>query len=407
MNATDFEESQPDEYVYILPIIVILGLSGNVISLVTIFHSRLRHVNANVYLIVLTSADSVFLFGILLVCFKVDFIAYEYCVGLEYVLMTASYISSWSTAALTIERYLAIAHPLRHVRYGHVDRVRMIAYWVPIPFVLQLFQFISLKPVDGNDRKCALKEANYQILAQAVDTVLCYLMPCLTIVILNILVGLKIRKSAFLDSTKQQTSRRQGGGHAAQSGAWTRILWVMPLVFVVLNTPFYVIMMIEVFWQVVYHSPPEFTHRSQAFVLLYNTAHYLYYINTAIDVVVYAFSSANFRKTAVIAWKRILCPGYAEKSKHKVLLTDQMTTRGSCRMSVTQRAMSVARLCGDRYIDRTRPVAHNVRHPFRIGSLDDSCNVVLALPQKIPSYYFIRLPCFSNSFDWMLLAGPK
>ncbi|CAJ0590739.1 unnamed protein product, partial [Cylicocyclus nassatus] len=341
MNATmEAEESQPDEYVYVLPIIVILGLSGNIISLVTIFHSRLRYVNANVYLIVLTSADSVFLFGILLICFKVDFIAYEYCVGLEYVLMTASYLSSWSTAALTIERYLAIAHPLRHVRYGHVDRVRMIAYWVPIPFVLQLFQFVSLKPVDGLDRKCALKEANYQLIAQAVDTILCYLLPCLTIVILNILVALKIRRSAFLDAAKQQVSRRQGGGQAAQSGAWTRILWVMPLVFVVLNTPFYVIMMIEVFWQVVYHSPPEFAHRSQVFVMVYNTAHYLYYINTAIDVLVYAFSSANFRKTAVIAWKRILCPGYEEKYKHKVLLTDQMTTRGSYRVSTQNRRQS-------------------------------------------------------------------
>ncbi|VDO69596.1 unnamed protein product [Haemonchus placei] len=44
MNVTEVEEVQPDEYVYILPLIVILGLSGNVISLVTIFHSRLRHV---------------------------------------------------------------------------------------------------------------------------------------------------------------------------------------------------------------------------------------------------------------------------------------------------------------------------------------------------------------------------
>ncbi|WKY11494.1 hypothetical protein Q1695_003226 [Nippostrongylus brasiliensis] len=335
MNISEVEESQPDEYVYILPIIVILGLSGNIISLVTIFHSRLRHVSANVYLIVLTTADSVFLFGIMLVCFKVDFIAFEYCVGLEYVLMTASYVSSWSTAALTIERYLAIAHPLKHVRYGHVDRARMIAYWVPIPFVLQLFQFVSLKPVDGDDRKCALKEANYQILAQAVDTVLCYLLPCLTIVVLNILVVLKIRRSTFIDPNKRAMSRRQGG--RTESGTLTRILWVMPLVFVVLNTPFYVIMMIEVFSQVVYHSPPEFTHRSQVFVIIYNTAHYMYYINTAIDVLVYAFSSANFRKTAVIAWKRLLCPGYVERHKHKVLVTDQVTTRGSYRLSITQK----------------------------------------------------------------------
>uniref|UniRef100_A0A158PES6 G_PROTEIN_RECEP_F1_2 domain-containing protein n=1 Tax=Angiostrongylus costaricensis TaxID=334426 RepID=A0A158PES6_ANGCS len=317
LQSRESNEPQPDEYVYILPLIVILGLSGNIISLVTIFHSRLRNVNANVYLIVLTSADSVFLFGVLLVCFKVDFIAFEYCVGLEYLLMTASYVSSWSTAALTIERYIAIAHPLKHVKYDHVNRVRMIAYWVPIPFVLQLFQFVSLKPVDGDDRKCALKEANYQIFAQAVDTVLCYLLPCLTIVVLNILVVLKLRRSTFVD-TNREMSRRQGG-QAAKAGSLTRILWVMPLVFVVLNTPFYVMMMIEVFSQVVYHSPPEFAHRSQVFVIVYNTAHYLYYINTAIDVVVYAFSSANFRKTAVIAWKRILCPGYVEKQKHKVV----------------------------------------------------------------------------------------
>ncbi|KAE9416494.1 hypothetical protein Angca_009165 [Angiostrongylus cantonensis] len=341
MNITEVEEPQPDEYVYILPLIVILGLSGNIISLVTIFHSRLRSVSANVYLIVLTSADSVFLFGVLLVCFKVDFIAFEYCVGLEYLLMTASYVSSWATAALTIERYLAIAHPLKHVKYDHVNRVRMIANWVPIPFVLQLFQFVSLKPVDGDDRKCALKEANYQILAQAVDTVLCYLLPCLTIVVLNILVVLKLRRSAFI-GTNRGMSRRQGG-QTAKSGSLTRILWVMPLVFVVLNTPFYVIMMIEVFSQVVYHSPPEFTHRSQVFVIIYNTAHYLYYINTAIDVVVYAFSRhvirfiANFRKTAVIAWRRIFCPRYVEKQKHKVLVTDQLTTRGSNRMSITQK----------------------------------------------------------------------
>ncbi|VDL76238.1 unnamed protein product [Nippostrongylus brasiliensis] len=305
MNISEVEESQPDEYVYILPIIVILGLSGNIISLVTIFHSRLRHVRLPVY-------------------FRIKYIFI---------------LSRWSTAALTIERYLAIAHPLKHVRasrakqfqYGHVDRARMIAYWVPIPFVLQLFQFVSLKPVDGDDRKCALKEANYQILAQAVDTVLCYLLPCLTIVVLNILVVLKIRRSTFIDPNKRAMSRRQGGEQSwkdrfilisgrTESGTLTRILWVMPLVFVVLNTPFYVIMMIEVFSQVVYHSPPEFTHRSQIFVIIYNTAHYMYYINTAIDVLVYAFSSANFRKTAVIAWKRLLCPGYVERHKHKVFL---------------------------------------------------------------------------------------
>lgn len=52
-----------------------------------------------------------------------------------------------------------------------------------------------------------------------------------------------------------------------QSGAWTRILWVMPLVFVVLNTPFYVIMMVEVVSQVLYDKDADLMDRSQLFVV--------------------------------------------------------------------------------------------------------------------------------------------
>ncbi|CAB3397916.1 unnamed protein product [Caenorhabditis bovis] len=321
-----------DVYIYLLPLIVVFGLSGNIISLVTIFHSRLRRVNANIYLIVLTTADSVFLTGILLVCFKVDWISFEYCVGLEYVLMTASYISSWSTAALTIERYLAIAHPLSHMKYGHVDRAKVMMFWVPIPFILQLFQFFSLEAAE-HDRKCVLKEANYQIIAQAIDTILCYLLPCSIIVVLNLLVSLKVRKSQenFGNDVKKASSNsRRTGGSSSSTGTWTRILWVMPLVFVVLNTPFYVIMMVEIVFQIIYSSPPSFETRSEMFVTVYNTAHYMYYISTAIDVVVYAFSSANFRKTAIIAWKRILCPGYADSQKSKSTMADQ-TSRLSYR----------------------------------------------------------------------------
>ncbi|EFO12449.1 hypothetical protein LOAG_16085, partial [Loa loa] len=42
-NSTiSIEKAGTDLYLVILPIIVIFGLCGNVVSLVTIFHSRLR-----------------------------------------------------------------------------------------------------------------------------------------------------------------------------------------------------------------------------------------------------------------------------------------------------------------------------------------------------------------------------
>ncbi|CAI4227249.1 unnamed protein product [Auanema sp. JU1783] len=341
------EDASVNEYKYILPIIVFFGLSGNIISLVTIFHSRLRRVGANVYLIVLTIADSSFLLGLLLVCVKVDFINYWYCVGLEYVLMTASYVSSWATAFLTIERYLAIAHPLRHVRYDHVDRVKMVSYWVPIPFLLQFWQFVSLVPsTDADMRACTLTEASYQIIAQAVDTLLCYVIPCSVIVVLNIMVALKLRNSTHFGceeiAAKENLTRRQGGSHS--NGTWATILWVMPLVFVVLNTPFYAIMMVEVVFQVIYEKAANQLDRSYLFVFIYNTAHYMYYLNSAIDVVVYAFSSANFRKTAIIAWRRIICPGYLENTKSKAAgITEHSTVSRSSYRTGHNAVMSSSR----------------------------------------------------------------
>lgn len=80
---------------------------------------------ANQYLIVLTASDSVFLTGMILILFKVDYINYPCCVVIEYVLMSSSYVSSWSVVVLTIERYIAIAHPLKHVKVseGHTETV--------------------------------------------------------------------------------------------------------------------------------------------------------------------------------------------------------------------------------------------------------------------------------------------
>jgi len=68
--SVDEEEESGSEYRIVLPCIVVFGLLGNIISLVTIFHSRLRKMPANQYLIVLTIADSVFLAFLLLVLFK-------------------------------------------------------------------------------------------------------------------------------------------------------------------------------------------------------------------------------------------------------------------------------------------------------------------------------------------------
>uniref|UniRef100_A0AC34QS01 G-protein coupled receptors family 1 profile domain-containing protein n=1 Tax=Panagrolaimus sp. JU765 TaxID=591449 RepID=A0AC34QS01_9BILA len=311
------------EYVYVLPFIICFGLCGNVISLVAILHSRLRRTAANQYLIVLTAADCIFLLALSLIWAKFDFISYETCVLIEYVLQSSSYVSSWSISALTVERYMAIAHPLKHMRFAHVNRYKLMIFWVPVPFILNIVQFFVLTPPEPGDsegRKCFLDNGNLQALTETADIVIGYLIPCMIVVVLNLLVASKVESAdkGFFQKDKPDSnavsdrlrdSRRQGRPNSSSAGS-TRILLVVPVVYIILNTPFYLCRLVDTIAINIFGNR-DFAVQggmNKGFVYVYNTAYYLYYINFACDVIVYAFSSANFRKTVVIAWKRILCP---------------------------------------------------------------------------------------------------
>ncbi|VDN30648.1 unnamed protein product [Gongylonema pulchrum] len=124
--------------------------------------------------------------------------------------------------------------------------------------------------------------------------ILCYMMPCLCVVILNLLVAGKVKQgfshvaAGQCRATKTPSRRRQGS---------TMILLVVPVVFILLNTPFYLLRITDTIAMYVFQSN-EFSivgglHGSVT-IFLYNTAHYLYYFNFACDVIVYAFSSCVF-----------------------------------------------------------------------------------------------------------------
>uniref|UniRef100_A0A914HLH9 G-protein coupled receptors family 1 profile domain-containing protein n=1 Tax=Globodera rostochiensis TaxID=31243 RepID=A0A914HLH9_GLORO len=378
------EDSGQEYHLIVLPFIVLFGLGGNSVSLVAIFHSRLRTMAANQYLIVLTIADSVFLFGIILMLFKVDYVGYVPCVLVEYLLMTASYVSSWSIAALTLERYLAIANPLKHVQYGHMSRWKLMLFWVPLPFILNLVQFITLKPSQTNERKCGISDGGrLQLITEFADVLLCYLFPCCVVVVLNTVIASKksycaLTTSASTGSTsvaaaaagapphsqhplspqasvkasackspcgadEQQSSvvrklstrtatgnvpvgaRTAGGAASGSTSGATRILLVVPVVYILLNTPFYMFRILDTVALNVFNST-MFQHdgliRNPVLAWCYNVAHYLYYVNFACDVIVYAFSSVNFRRTVVIVWQRIVCARWSHEKDTQQQLHD-------------------------------------------------------------------------------------
>ncbi|KAF8386644.1 hypothetical protein PRIPAC_75786 [Pristionchus pacificus] len=283
---------------------------------------NLTLIPANQYLIVMTTADTIFLLGVAMIMFKVDYVSFFSCVMVEYVLMCSSYISAWATAALTVERYIAIVHPLLAVRLSSNSRVRWFFCWVPVPLVLHLLQFHFLVPGNipasaGNattasghmDRACVPREDGL-FFVELVDSLLCYVIPCAIVVVLNILVAYQMAMSrSYFHSESNannrssaksvcRDSKRSGG---TQSGH-LKILWVVPMVFVLLNSPFYIVKLFELFEQTLEPGMAAYSHFR---MILHNLSHYLYYLNFSCDVIVYAFSSSHFRKAVYNTFRKL------------------------------------------------------------------------------------------------------
>uniref|UniRef100_A0AAF5HXI3 G-protein coupled receptors family 1 profile domain-containing protein n=1 Tax=Strongyloides stercoralis TaxID=6248 RepID=A0AAF5HXI3_STRER len=316
--------------------------SNNTINQVTILHSRLRRTNASAYLIVLTASDSLFLITLLLVLFQIDFYSFYSCTLIEYLLSTSASVSSWSIAGLTIERFSAIVYPLRHVTYGHIDRLKLIICWLPIPFIYNLIYFLGLEVNEiTDDRKCKITEGVSGSILTVIDIALNYMFPCITVVALNFLTASNItsasnyfgsynntkEKNIFLtekcSETKKGTSingigtslnhktssiylTRRVKGSGKKNIGTTRILWVVPFVYIILNTPYYTFQIID---RITEGAVTNYfiNSKNPFFVIFNNVLLYLYYFNFASDVLVYAFSSKMFRKTVVSVWKKITC----------------------------------------------------------------------------------------------------
>lgn len=182
------------------------------------------------------------------------------------------------------------------------------------------------------------------------DIFLCYVVPCFIVVVLNALIFSKVMsaKKSFLGTqpsqsylnlssqstvsqrtkpttpiinscivskesnkrakrvvipTSTQINLNNVNNNTNNNSSSTRILLVLPVVYILLNTPFYLIRLADTIALNMFNST-EFSIQgglnNKQIRWLNNGAHYLYYGNFACDVVVYAFSRYFFKTISEI-----------------------------------------------------------------------------------------------------------
>ena len=188
---------------YVPPVLLILGSVGNVLSLVILVRPDMRKYSAYVYLAVLAAADTLVLYVGLMRMWLGEVTGRDMrdatdwtCRIVTLVGYTVSDYSGWLIIAVTLERYVAVCHPLATSSFGVTQRVKTVMTLAGLFAVLTAVNAHSLWTVRlyevpfGNETFyiCAGAE-NYTTLINDVwpwvDAAIYSFVPFLVILVLN------------------------------------------------------------------------------------------------------------------------------------------------------------------------------------------------------------------------------
>ncbi|XP_077494669.1 somatostatin receptor type 4-like [Amblyomma americanum] len=317
-----------------MPVIIYLGLIGNILSLVTFLFTKLRTRTSSLYMGALAVSDSGFLIVLSFAWLSERGVnVYQHGLCLVTVFLTSTFAcwSVWLTVSFTAERFVAVRYPLWKLQTSSPTRRPRLVIGATALFsaALNAPLLLFVRVSDGEFAECSLhpeyESALYYL--NILDTVLTFIIPFLLISVMNSMIARAIylfyaryKKQRIVSGCQQDCGESRGsspsrhygesavsrdgtmtatsgGGiaHATQISV-TRMLLLVSTVFILLNLPSYV-MRIYVF---LLSLGPSHNVDPEVNSLPYVLQRYfmlLYYTNFSINFVLYNASSRMFRVT--------------------------------------------------------------------------------------------------------------
>uniref|UniRef100_A0A8D0GRA5 Thyrotropin-releasing hormone receptor n=1 Tax=Sphenodon punctatus TaxID=8508 RepID=A0A8D0GRA5_SPHPU len=272
-----------------------VGIVGNVMVVLVVLTTRDMRTPTNCYLVSLALADLTVLVAAGLPNIS-DSLAGTWiyghagCLGITYFQYLGINVSSCSITAFTVERYIAICHPMRAHTMCTVSRAkRIIAFvWILTSVYCMLWFFL----VDINVNKNRQLECGYRVSRNLylpvylLDFALFFVTPLLLATVLYGLIG----RALFLSSVSHQAKGSKAAGHTRARGPRssrkqvTKMLAVVVVLFALLWMPYRTLVLVNSFVDNPYLDP---------WFLLF--CRVCVYANSAINPVVYSLMSQKFR----------------------------------------------------------------------------------------------------------------
>ncbi|XP_053980682.1 pyrokinin-1 receptor-like isoform X2 [Hylaeus volcanicus] len=359
-----------DPLYIVLPITVIYavifftGVVGNVSTCVVIARNKSMHTATNYYLFSLAVSDLLLLISGLppemyYIWSNFPYVFGEaFCIIQSFAAETSANATVLTITAFTVERYVAICHPIishtmsklsRAVKFVIVIWVLALCLAVPQAYTFGIvYQYDNGSPILDTARcstKWTLIEHAFQI-----STILFFVVPMTIITVLYILIAIQLRKSRLLTAATVKRNHLPAGLNHCDSGRGKsnaqrnviRMLVAVVVAFFICWAPFHAQRLLAVYAQ---SSETESQH---VLVIVYTILTYMsgvfYYLSTTVNPLLYNIMSNKFRE----AFKSMLSnncgwstrksvprqPTYSSLSKYPRIVTRQADGR-QCSSSIS------------------------------------------------------------------------
>ncbi|XP_048510959.1 thyrotropin-releasing hormone receptor isoform X2 [Athalia rosae] len=183
---------------YYIPLIILIGLVGNLLSCIVFLNTHLKMRSSSYYLAALASADFGFLVALLLVWLN-NTVGWQvfnkagWCETLVYVSAVCSSLSVWLIVAFTVERFIAVQYPLHRPHMCTIARAKTIVLvLVVLALASHSYAFVTagvMKNQDGSE-VCELRMEYLETMRiiSIVDSIASLIAPLVLIIVMNTMI---------------------------------------------------------------------------------------------------------------------------------------------------------------------------------------------------------------------------
>ncbi|MEQ2247912.1 Somatostatin receptor type 3 [Ilyodon furcidens] len=284
-------------------IVCIIGLGGNTLVIHIVLHySKIESVT-NIYILNLAIADELFMFGLPFLAVQNTLQSWPFGSFMCRLVMTVDSINQFTSifclTVMSIDRYLAVVHPIRSSKWRRPQVAKVVngtvwalSFLVVLPVVI----FANIQKAGGTCNIAWPQPANIWRAAFIIYTsTVGFFCPLLIICLCYLLIVFKIRssgKKVHATSTKRRKSERKV----------TRMVVIVVAVFVFCWLPFYALNIINLLVSL----PSDYQG-------LYYFVVVLGYANSCANPIVYGFLSDNFKR----GFRKALCRSTRKVESHE------------------------------------------------------------------------------------------